>query len=379
MARAGVSHVVGREANAQYGETLNGRQGPSTNPRAGKFEVRLDPYVVPGDPASGLLALLLQPGTLGEPGTADRLVQSYNYRVCLTDLDTNKLALTPPAGYDPADYELLARWIEARVARGEKLTLSSFCKYDPLPNGKFDFNNRWPISTDSIGGASSYPEAGFAVRAAIARRHEDYLRGFFHFLATSPRVPGNVRREMQAFGLCKDEFVRGGGWPHQLYVREARRMVSDFVMTQHHCQGKTVAPNSVGLAAYGIDIHAVRRIVHQGQPVNEGSNGGSVPRPYPIAYASLVPKAAECENLFVTFGLSASHVAFASIRMEPVFMILSQSAATAACLAIDDSVRVQDVPYDGLRARLLADGQVLDWPPATRPEQGSKAAVQESP
>ena len=378
MARAGVSYALGREANAQYGETLNGQQGPATNPRAGKFEVRLDPYVVPGDPASGLLPLLLQPGTLGEPGTADRLVQSYNYRVCLTDRDTNRLPLMPPADYDPADYELLARWIEARAARGEKLALSSFCKYDPLPNGKFDFNNRWPISTDYIGGVSNYPDASFTEREAIARGHEDYLRGFFHFLATSPRVPENVRRQMQAFGLCKDEFVRSGGWPHQLYVREARRMVSDFVMTQHHCQGKAVAPNPAGLAAYGIDIHAVRRIVHEGQPVNEGSNGGPVPRPYPIAYASLVPKAAECENLLATFCLSASHVAFASIRMEPVFMVLSQSAATAACLAIDQGVRVQDLPFDGLRARLLADGQRLDWPPAANSEQGSKAAVQKS-
>lgn len=378
MARAGVSHTLGREANAQYGETLNGRQGRSTNPRAGKFEVRLDPYVVPGDPVSGLLPLMLQPGTLGEPGTADGLVQSYNYRVCLTNRDANKRPLTPPAGYDPAHYELLARWIEARVARGETLTLSSFCKYDPLPNGKFDFNNRWPISTDFIGGASRYPEAGFAEREAIARRHEDYLRGFFHFLATSPRVPESIRREMQAFGLCKDEFVRNGGWPHQLYVREARRLVSDFVMTQHHCQGRTVAPNSVGLAAYGIDIHAVRRIVDQGQPVNEGSNGGSVPRPYPIAYASLVPARGESENLFVTFCLSASHVAFASIRMEPVFMVLSQSAATAACLAIDQDVRVQDLPYGSLRARLLADGQVLDWPSAAGPERGRKAAVPKS-
>ena len=156
-------------------------------------------------------------------------------------------------------------------------------------------------------------------------------------------------------------------------------MVSDFVMTQHHCQGRAVAPDSVGLAAYGIDIHAVRRIVHEGQPVNEGSNGGPVPRPYPIAYASLVPRAQECENLLVTFGLSASHVAFASIRMEPVFMVLSQSAATAACLAIDAGVRVQDLPDDGLRARLLADGQVLDWPPTARSGPGSKAAVRTSP
>jgi len=363
MALAGVSYSLGREANDRYGETLNGRQKPATNPRAGKFEVRIDPYVVPGDSSSGLLPLLLQPGALGEPGTADRLVQSYNYRLCLTDQEANRLPLTPPLDYDPARFELLARWIEARVANGEKLLLSNFCKYDPLPHGKYDFNNRWPISTDFIGGASRYPEARFEERAAIARQHEDYLRGFFHFLATSPRVPENVRRQTRAFGLCKDEFVSNGGWPHQLYVREGRRMVSDFVMTQDHCQGQAVAPNSVGLAAYGIDIHAVRRIVYKGKPVNEGSNGGSVPRPYPIAYKSLVPKARECENLFVTFGLSASHVAFASIRMEPVFMVLSQSAATAACLAIDRGVRVQDLPYDVLRAQLLADGQVLDWPP----------------
>jgi hypothetical protein len=365
MARAGVSFIVGREANAQYGETLNGRQLPASDPRAGKFEVPIDPYVVPGDPASGRLSLLLQPGELGEPGTADHLVQSYNHRVCLTDRDANKIPLEAPAGYDPADYELLARWIEARVAAGETLRLSSFCKYDPLPNGKFDFNNRWPISTDYIGGSSAYPEAGWAERDVITRRHEGYLRGFFHFLATSPRVPAGIRAEMRAFGLCKDEFVATGGWPHQLYVREARRMISDFVMTQHHCQGRAVAPDSVGLAAYGIDIHAVRRIVHQGRPVNEGSRGGAVPRPYPIAYTSIVPKASECENLFVTFGLSASHVGFASIRMEPVFMVLSQSAATAACLAIDDRVNVQRVDYPRLRARLLADGQVLAWPPGT--------------
>lgn len=367
MARAGLTCVVGREANAQYGETLNGKQEPATNPRAGKFTVRFDPYVVPGVPASGPLPLLLQPGSLGETGTADDRVQSYNYRVCLTRVGANQVPLAPPSRYDPADYELLARWIEARVAGGETLKLSDFCKYDPLPNGKFDFNNRWPISTDFIGGSSAYPEATYSGREEIARQHEDYLRGFFHFLATSPRVPAAVREEMRAFGLCKDEFVDNGGWPHQLYVREARRLVSDFVMTQQHCQGKAKAGRPVGLAAYGIDIHAVQRIVHEGQPVNEGSNGGGVPRPYPIAYASIVPKASECANLFVTFGLSASHVAFASIRMEPVFMVLSQSAATAACLAIDDRVGVQDLDYPRLRARLLDDGQVLDWPPPARP------------
>jgi hypothetical protein len=361
LARAGVSYTVGREANAVYGETLNGIQPPARSPTSGKFEVAVDPYIVPGNPASGVLPYLLQAEPLGEIGSADKRVQSYNYRVCLTDDPQKRLPIEPPTTYDAANYELLARWIEARVAAGQTLTLRSFLKYDPLQHRKFDFNNRWPISTDFLGGAESYPEATYAQRRQIARAHEDYLRGFFHFLATSPRVPAAVRDEMSRFGLCRDEFADNGGWPHQLYVREARRMVSDFVITEHHCRGARRAPSSIGLGAYGIDLHAVRRIVHEGQPVNEGSNGGSVPGPYPIGYGAVVPKAAECDNLLVTFALSASHVAFGSIRMEPVFMTLSQSAATAACLAIDDDVPVQQVDYAILRERLLADKQVIEW------------------
>jgi hypothetical protein len=304
---------------------------------------------------------LLQAGDVGEIGAADRRIQSYNYRVCLTDRPENHLPIAPPADYDAADYELLARWIAARERAGERLTLRSFLKYDPLQNGKYDFNNRWPISTDFIGGADDYPLADLHERGAIARRHEDYLRGLFHFLATDERSPPQVRREMSRFGLCRDEFVDNGGWPHQLYVREARRMVSDFVMTEHHCTGAKQALRSVGLGTYGIDMHCVRRIVHEGQPVNEGSRSVSVPRPYPIDYGALVPRQMECDNLFVPFALSASHVAFGSIRMEPVFMTLGQSAATAACLAIDADGAVQEVDYGRLRERLIADGQVLEW------------------
>lgn len=359
MALAGVSFTYGREANAQYGETVNGVQGPATNPRAGKFDVPVDPYVVPGRPESGVLPYLVQLGGLGEPGTADRLIQSYNYRACLTDVATNRLPIRPPADYDPAHYELLARWIAARATAGKKLTLRDFLKYDPLQNGKYDFNNRWAISTDFIGGAHAYPAADATQRRAIARAHESYLRGFFHFLAADPRVPAAVRDEMGRFGLCRDEFTDNGGWPHQLYVREARRMVSDFVMTEHHCAGERVAPMPIGLGAYGIDMHAVRRIAHEGQAVNEGTRGRPVPAPYPIGYGAIVPKAEECENLFVTFALSASHVAFGSIRMEPTFMMLCQSAATAACLAIEAKTSVQTVNYPRLAARLKADGQVL--------------------
>jgi len=361
LARAGVSYTVGREANSQYGETVNGIQPPARSPRSGKFEVAIDPYVVPGQPKSGILPYLLRNEPLGEIGQADKRVQSYNYRVCLTDAPENRLPIEPSADYDPAQYELLARWIKARIAAGQKLTLSSFLKYDPLQNGKFDFNNRWPISTDFLGGADEYPEATHARRLEIARAHERYLRGFFHFLATSPRVPAEVRSEMGRFGLCRDEFTASGGWPHQLYVREARRMVSDFVMTEHHCRGTRMAGHSIALGTYGIDMHAVRRIVNEGRPINEGSNGLSVPRPYPIGYGTIVPKQPECDNLLVTFAVSASHVAFGSIRMEPVFMTLSQSAAAAACLAIEENLPVQAVDYVSLRKRLLRNKQVLQW------------------
>jgi hypothetical protein len=363
LAAVGVSYALGREANAQYGETVNGIQGPARKPTAGKFEVPIDPFATPGDPTSGLLPYLLQAGDIGQVGAADRRIQSYNYRVCLTDRSGNRLSIQPPANYAPANYELLARWIVAREAAGERLTLRSFLKYDPLQNAKYDFNNRWPISTDFIGGADAYPEANPNERTEIAQRHEDYLRGFFHFLATDKRSPRRVREEMSRFGLCRDEFVDNGGWPHQLYVREARRMVGELVMTEHHATGKEVVPNSIGLATYGVDMHGVRRIVHNGQPVNEGSNSVSVPQPYPIAYAAIVPKRNQCDNLFATFALSASHVAFGSIRMEPVFMTLSQSAATAAALAIDADQPVQDVDYQKLRERLLADGQALQWRP----------------
>lgn len=363
LAAAGVSFTLGREANSQYGETANGIQGPALKPAAGKFQVPIDPWEIPGDPFSGLLPYLLQRQSWGQVGAADHRIQSYNYRLCLTDRPDNRLPIEPPTNYDAHDYELLARWIAAREKAGERLTLRSFLKYDPLQNGKYDFNNRWPISTDFIGGADDYPEADARERVEIARRHENYLRGFFHFLATDKRSPPRVREETSRFGLCRDEFVDNGGWPHQLYVREARRMVSDFVMTEHYCTGKEIVPDSIGLGTYGIDMHGTRRLIHNGQPINEGSNSVSVPQPYPIAYRAIVPKQHECDNLLATFALSASHVAFGSIRMEPVFMTLSQSAASAASLAIDADGAVQNVPYLRLQEQLLAGGQVLQWEP----------------
>ncbi|HUQ69297.1 MAG TPA: FAD-dependent oxidoreductase [Planctomycetaceae bacterium] len=361
LAAAEVSFTIGREANSKYGETINGVRGPQHGPASGKFPHPIDPFVKPGGPASGLLPLI--DGDAGEPiGSADRRVQSYNYRLCLTDDPANRVPLAPPADYDPARFELLGRFIVAATKAGESLTLRSFCKYDPLPNHKFDFNNRWPISTDYLGGADRWPEADADERRAIGREHERYLRGFFHFLTTDPRVPANVREETAKFGLPRDEFTDNGHWPHQIYVREGRRMVSDLVMTEHHIHNRRTAEHSVGLATYGMDIHAVRRVYHNGKLYNEGFGGGSGKQPAPVGFGAIVPRESECTNLLVTFALSSSHAAFGSIRMEPVFMVLSQSAATAACLAMDAEVAVQQVPYDKLRQRLEQDGQIVAWP-----------------
>ncbi|MDZ4687854.1 MAG: FAD-dependent oxidoreductase [Planctomycetaceae bacterium] len=281
---------------------------------------------------------------------------------CLTDDPSNRVPLDPPADYDPARFELLGRFITAATQAGQPLTLRSFCKYDPLPNRKFDFNNRWPISTDYLGGADRWPDADADERRRIADEHERYLRGFLHFLATNPRVPGHVRAETARFGLPRDEFVDNRHWPHQLYIREARRMVSALVMTEHHIHNRRTAEQSVGLATYGMDIHAVRRVYHDGKLYNEGFGGGSGQQPAPIGYAAIVPRESECTNLFVTFALSSSHAAFGSIRMEPVFMVLSQSAASAACLALDDNSSVQQVPYAKLVQRLQQDDQIVQWP-----------------
>ncbi|QDS98833.1 FAD-dependent oxidoreductase [Adhaeretor mobilis] len=361
LAAAGVSYTVGREANALYDETINGVQPPATNPRGGQFQAKVDPYREPGQPASGVLPYLLKDERLGKRGVADNRVQSYNYRVTLTDQPENRLPIEPPEKYDPAHYELLARWIVAREAAGRKLTLRSFLKYDPLQNGKYDFNNRWAISTDFLGGADEYPNANPQQRARIAKQHEDYLRGFFHFLATSAQSPPQVRQEMQRFGLCRDEFIDNAGWPHQLYVREARRMVSDFVMTEGHVTGEQVAPQTIGLGTYNVDLHAVRRLIYKQQPVNEGSIGVGVKQPYPIGYGAITPRQEECDNLYATFAVSASHVAFGSIRMEPVFMTLSHSAGIAATLAINADIPVQEVDYKVLREHLLQDKLILEW------------------
>ena len=378
LAKAGVSCTLMREGNAKYGETYNGihytgkyrprtnhqKPGPSGRVPGGQGvwdrDLPLDPYVVPGEPKSGLLPLV-QEGGPGKPGEPAPGVQAYCYRLCLTT-NADHLAIAPPPDYDPKRYELVARFIAGCVAMGDDMDLRWFSKYDPLPHGKWDFNTA-TFGGNLPGASWEWPEATYARRAEIAKAHEHYHRGLLYFLVTDPRVPAKVREQLGRFGLPRDEFTDNGGWPHQLYIREARRMVSDLVMTEHHTFCRQVAPQSIGLGSYGTDTHEIRRIVKDGVVAREGKTavGRDGASPYPVGYGAIVPKAAECENLFVTFALSASHTAFSSIRMEPVFMVLSQSAATAACLALEAQTPVQQVDYAKLAARLKQDGQVLAW------------------
>jgi hypothetical protein len=351
MAKAGVEYTVGREANAEYDETLNGVQ--TAHATKHQFTKPVDPYIKPGDPASGLLPGI-HAGEPGRDGEGDKRVQAYNFRMCLTDAPENRVPFPKPAGYDPLRYELLLRYVQAGV-------FDAFCSNLPMPNRKSDCNNCGAFSTDNIGMNYEYPEADYATREKIIQEHVVYQQGLMWFLANDPRVPAKVRDEIGRWGLCKDEFIETGGWPHQLYVREARRMVGHYVMTQHNCQGKAVADDPASLAAYTMDSHNTQRYIEDGKAINEGDvQVGGFP-PYAIAWRSLIPKEAQCTNLLVPVCLSATHIAYGSIRMEPVFMVLGQSSATAAALAIDDNVAIQQLDYNKLKARLLADRQVLEW------------------
>jgi len=354
MAAAGVDYHVGREANSVYGEEYNGVQ-PGLDHHDHHFQVLDKPvsaYVKPDDPSSGLLARI-SPEPLGKKGEGDHRVQAYCFRMCLTNHPDNRIPFAKPEGYDPAQYELLLRCFDAGWG------MELFKKFDLMPNRKTDTNNHGPFSFDNIGYNWDYPEATYERRKEIIKEHETYQKGFLYFVANDPRVPQDVRKEMNRWGLPKDEFEATGGWSHQLYIREARRMIGAYVMTENELREKKPTPDSVGMGSYTIDSHNTQRYVDEkGNVQNEGDVGVNV-KPYEIAYGSLVPRKEQCTNLLVPVCVSSSHIAFGSIRMEPVFMILGQSAATAAALAIDGNLAVQDVPYDRLRERLLSDGQVL--------------------
>ena len=369
MARATVTYVVGREANSRYEETLNGVRA---NTPKHQFDVDVSPYLKAGDTNSGLLPLI-QPGGGGIPGEGDRAIQAYNFRLCLTRSPANRRPIEPPADYDATRFELLARYLEALAARGFSPKLGDLMHIQAMPNGKTDINNNGGFSTDFIGGNWEYPEGDASTRAKVWKAHEDYTRGFLHFLATSPRVPAAIRDEMQSWGLCRDEFADTGGWPHQLYIREARRMVSSYVMTERNCRDSLEVPDTIGLAAYTMDSHNCQRLARNGRVENEGDvQVGGFP-PYPIAYRSIVPDASECANLLVPVCLSGSHIAYGSIRMEPVFMVLGQAAATAAVMAVDAGASVQEISIGQLQAQLRADGQILQWQPEKRLGSSTRA------
>tara|TARA_B100000242_G_C43049050_1_gene489933 strand:+ start:1249 stop:3375 length:2127 start_codon:yes stop_codon:yes gene_type:complete len=355
MASSGVSYFVGREANSVYGETLSGVQ--TKNAKKHQFSGMVDPFVKEGNPNSGLLARISSSGP-GKEGEGDSKMQAYNFRVCLTQIDENRVPFPKPQGYDPSQYELLLRTLQM----GSRHV---FGKFDPIPNAKTDTNNHGPFSTDNIGMNYNYPEGSYEQRKAIVSEHEQYQKGYFYFLCNDPRVPEDVRERMSRWGLAKDEFKDNGNWPNQIYVREARRMIGDFVMTELHLRGRKETLRSVGMGSYNMDSHNVQRYVakdEQGRAyvLNEGDIQVNPGGPYKISYDSLIPKANECSNLIVPVCISSSHIAFGSIRMEPVFMILGQSAATAAVIAINEGKTVQSVPYEKLKMKLLEDGQVLE-------------------
>ena len=350
---SGVSYAVGRESSAQYGESWNGRHIATGH----QFPDGVDPYVVPGDPSSGLLPGMME-GPAGDEGEGDSLLQAYNLRLCLTDSLENRIPLTRPSGYDSTRYELLARLIAAQPESAK------YFIWSPMPGRKTDVNNFGGFSTDYIGGNAGYLEASYEGRYKIYQAHTDYTLGLLWFMMTDPRVPSATRAELARWGLPKDEYPENGHWTPQLYVREGRRMVSDYVVTQKDCEGLTDVPDGIAYAAYKMDSHNCRRIVEDGMVKNEGNVEEKIPGPWPIPYRSIVPAGQECDNLLVPVCVSASHIAFGSLRMEPVFMSLGQVAGLAAVMSIRQGVPVQDVPAGDLMSSLardpLQDGSVPD-------------------
>ncbi|WP_293939143.1 FAD-dependent oxidoreductase [Sphingobacterium sp. UBA5996] len=356
MAKAGVSYHVGRESNSTYGETISGVQLLDGH----QFPDGVDPYKIKGDPQSGILwGINTEP--LKENGTGDTKVQAYNYRITLTNVPENRNAITKPQNYDATKYELLKRQKEIQPWK----SIEDVFIWSLMPNGKTDINNRNGFSTDMIGMNWRYPEADYFERKEIIKAHEDYTKGLLYFVANDPSVPEAIRSEFKKWGYPKDEYLENSHWSPQLYIREARRMIADVVMTQHHCQGRARVSDGVGYAAYTMDSHNCDRVIVNGMVKNEGNVEVGGFSPFPISYRAIVPKKEEIDNLVVPVCLSASHIAFGSIRMEPVFMVLGQSGAVAACEAIDNKIAVQDVDIKRLtkilRDNPKADGRMADY------------------
>ncbi len=354
MAAAGVSYHVGRESLANYDEKWNGVQVGVLHHGHHFGDMNISPYIVPDDPDSGVLPRI-STADPGEKGAGDDKIQAYCYRTCLTKVEENRVPFHRPKAYDPNEYALLPRifaagWNEV------------FNKFDAIPNAKTDVNNHGPFSFDNIGMNYAYPEGTYEERKAILEEHINYQQGLLYYLANDPDVPEEIRSEMSQWGYARDEFVDSDHWPHQIYVREARRMIGNYVMTEHEIMGDTYVEQPIGMGSYTMDSHNTQRyITDEGYVQNEGDIGVHPHQPYSIALGTVVPKESECNNLLVPVAVSSSHIAFGSIRMEPVFMILGQSAATLAGLALDQSANIHNVSYKDLESRLIEDGQVLRW------------------
>lgn len=351
MAAAGVSYHVGREACSVYNETWNGVQADAKH-HGHYFKDKIDPYQTAGKPESGLL-YGISPEPIASNGTGDHKIQAYCFRLCMSNHPENRIPFPKPENYNPANYELLARVFDAGWREW-------FNKFDKIPNRKTDTNNHGPFSSDFIGMNYDYPEASYERRKEIIQAHEDYQKGLLYFVANDPRVPKEIHDEMQNWGLAKDEFQDNGNWSRQLYIREARRLLGEYVTSENDVLAKHEVPKPVGMGSYAMDSHNIQRYVTaEGYVQNEGDIGVEPQAPYAISYGSIVPKKDECQNLVVPVCVSSSHIAYGSIRMEPVFMILGQSAAIAASQAIDMNQPVQDIPYETLKEKLLERGQVL--------------------
>jgi len=353
MAAAGVSYTVGREANDVYGETWNGVQKGVFH-HGHYFKTPVSPYKIPGDPSSGLLPRISSE-IPGENGTGDKKIQAYCFRLCLTQHPENKVPITKPDGYDSTQYELLVRVAETQWNE-------FFGKYDPIPNLKTDVNNHGPFSYDNIGMNWDYPEASYERRKEIIKEHITYQKGLLYFMATDLRLSAWVRETMNKWGYAKDEFVDNGYWPYNIYIREARRMIGEYIMTENDVLGKKNVPRSIGMGSYTMDSHNVQRYVTpEGFVQNEGDLGVRAEKPYQIDLGSVMPKREDCLNLLVPVAVSCSHIAFGSIRMEPVFMILGQSAAIVAVMSLDSKTGLHDLKYEDIRERLESYGQILNY------------------
>jgi len=356
MAQAGVEFTWGREGRDRYDESFAGVR--ASHEYAGHwFKVPVSAYG-----SHHKLLPNINWGPRGKAGAGDKKVQAYNFRLCLTEDKDNQVPIPKPANYDPHNYELLARLIEATAkAQGSVPRLAQFVSISPLPNGKTDINNNGAFSTDYIGKNWDYPTAGYRRRGQMWREHADYTAGFFYFLRNDHRVPRELRDETRKWGLARDEFTDSENWPFQLYVREARRMLGEYVMVQRDLETEVTKPDPIGMGSYNTDSHNVQRYVDgDGNAQNEGDV--EVPTiPFQIPYRVLLPKRGQCSNLLVPVCVSASHIGYGALRLEPVYMIMGHAAGVAAVMAIDHHQAVQDVDPGRLTAMLKKQGAVMDW------------------